>query len=163
MATETLERIIEIKIAGGAADQCLVTKLQGEETLAGLYQFWIECVVMQGAAPTIESDIDLLLKYAETTGGGRQAFKTRTVKGMIGSVIQLPHDQSDRSRPRRRFRLLLVPHLWLATRQVGFAHYENKKHTDIAKDIANQHKVSSVIKAGTDAARPWLLQYGETN
>ncbi|NRA38450.1 MAG: hypothetical protein HRU15_09940, partial [Planctomycetes bacterium] len=146
---DDVQRIIEVSINGADKEQCLVTKLQGEESLSGLYQFWVEVVVMKGSIPSIENDVDLLMKYSETTGGGRHAFKERTVKGFIASVVQLPHDLRDRSHPRRCYRILIVPRMWLSTRHSSFMHYEAMKHVDVVKKIAGNYTVSCVLKAGT--------------
>jgi type VI secretion system secreted protein VgrG len=134
-----------------------ITAFTGREAMSELFEFRVEAV-----SPQADVAFDQLLGQGVTVGLPLPEGKSRPVHGIVRSVSQGTTERLGGGQRRTRYRLVLVPKLWLLTRQRQSRTFQQMTVPDILRKVLTGFD-PVVDLQGTYESRDYCVQYRETD
>ncbi len=136
--------------------------MSGREAISELFHYELILEVDKDtdiqAVDIIGQDISLRTDYFDLYEN-RNDDKNRFIHGIVNCFKILDSDSKSGS---RRYVAELVPSFWFLTKKSKFQVFENKKSSDIIKDLLNESRISDAVPAGK-ITREHCIQYLETD
>lgn len=136
-------------------DKLLLTTIQGEERISGLFQYHLEMVSEQNDLD-FSSIVGKAVAVTFTLSTGDKVYR----HGIVGRFVQ-----SGKSPRFTRYSATLYPWLWLMTMNSDCKIFQNMTVPDIIKQVFSDLSFSDIKDSltGTYTAREYCVQYMETS
>ena len=143
-------------------DVFLLAGLSGHEALSRLYEYRLDALVPDEKLGDVKWDQLLGQDASAVLMGPDGTTPARYFSGIVARVSQ--GESAGGDAPLTRFRLDLVPRLWLATRRARSRTFHQQTVKQIVTAVLGDHSIAPTWQAdGPDDPRDYCVQYRETD
>ncbi len=148
------------------ADTLLIQKLEGDERMSGLFRFELDLICEDenlDLEAVLYAPAKLGIKIAVGLSGGQVGMATREIAGVFAEFEELEQGQG-----WTKYRAVLVPKLWHATRTFRSRIFMEKNIEDLATEVLEADELSPALDFefelnGSYDPREYVVQYEETD